>query len=142
MRRIADLPTLDQVNAVPHATPKHELPTRLDRAVANKADRLDDAKKLRAWARAVKDRDRWKDRKTGRRVLRTLSLDADRAEAHHIAGKDDWNVRHDVRNGVCLSLAVHLAVETGKLRIDGTKWFTKNGCRYIDGTAPVTFVRT
>lgn len=139
---IRDLPTLAEVNAVPHATPKHLLPTRLDRAIQNKADRLDDAKKLREWACAVKTRDQWKDRKTKRRVLKTLSLDPDRAEAHHIEPKDDWNVRHDVRNGICLSLATHLAVETGKLRIEGTQWFTVKGQRYIDGTAPVHFVRT
>lgn len=142
MRTIADLPTLAQLQATPRATPKHELETKLDRAVANKAARLDDERQLRAWAFAVKDRDRWRDRKTKRRVLRTLNLDPDRAEAHHIVPKDDWNVRHDLRNGICLSLATHLAVETGKLRIEGTQWFTVKGQRYIDGTAPVHFVRT
>jgi hypothetical protein len=141
-RRLADLPTLADQQATPRATPKWALETKLDRAIENKAARLDDETKLRAWARAVKDRDHWKDRHTGRRVLKTLALDADRAEAHHIVSKDDWAVRHDLRNGICLSLATHLRVETGKLTIKGTKWFTKNGVRYIDGTAPVRFVRT
>jgi hypothetical protein len=130
------------MQATPRAQRKDQLPTKLDRAVENKADRLDDAKKLRAWAFAVKSRDHWKDRKTKRRVLRTLSLDADRAEAHHIVSKDDWAVRYDVRNGICLSALVHEAVERGRYRIEGTAWFTIKGTRYIDATAPVTFVRT
>jgi len=116
--------------------------TKLDRAIAKKAARLDDAKQLRAWAHAVKTRDHWRDRKTGRRVLRTLSLDPDRAEAHHIVSKDDYAVRYDCRNGLCLSLATHLAVETGRLRIEGTAWFTVGGRRYVDASAPVRFVRT
>lgn len=139
---IEDLPTLAQLQATPRALRKDQLDTKLDRAVDNKAARLQDARKLRQWAFDVKVRDKWKDQKTGRRVLRTLNLDADRAEAHHIASKDDWAVRYDLRNGICLSLATHLAVETGKYRIEGTKWFTVKGCRYIDGTAPVHFVRT
>lgn len=139
---IEDLPTLAEQQATRRATPKHQLKTRLDRAIANKAARLLDAKQLRAWARAVKERDRWTDRRTGRRVLRTLSLDPDRAEAHHLAGRDDWAVRYDVRNGICLSLATHDAVTRGQLTIEGTVFFRKGGCRYIDGTFPVTFVRT
>lgn len=142
MAPIEDLPTLAELQAVPRATPKHQLETKLDRAIASKAARLLDAKKLRDWAFKVKDRDHWKDRKTKRRVLRTLSLDPDRAEAHHIASKDDWAVRYDERNGICLSLATHDAVTTGKLRIEGTVWFRVKGARYIDGRFPVTFVRT
>jgi len=89
----------------------------------------------------VKDRDRWTDRKTGKRVRRTAALDPDRAEAHHIEAKDDRAVRYDVRNGITLSLATHLAVELHQLRIEGTHWFTVGGCRYVDATFPVTFVR-
>jgi hypothetical protein len=140
--KIEDLLTLAEAQATPRATPKHELETRLDRAIANKAARLLDAKKLREWAFAVKDRDKWKDRKTKVRVRRCLELDPLRAEAHHIVSKDDWNVRHDIRNGICLSLATHLRVEHNEFRIEGTVWFTVKGARYIDGTYPVIFVRT
>lgn len=115
--------------------------TKLQRAMDKKAARLDDAKRLREWATAVKTRDHWRDRRTGQRVLRTLAIDASRAEAHHIVGKDDPAVRYDVRNGICLSLATHLMVEMGQLRIKGSAWFTVKGTRYIDATAPVRFVR-
>lgn len=115
--------------------------TKLDRAVAKKGARLTDVKRLRAWALAVKTRDHWKDRKTGTRVLSTRSLDPLRAEAHHIVSRDDQAVRYDIRNGLCLSLATHCAVEHGQLRIEGTVFFRKGGCRYIDATFPVFFVR-
>lgn len=139
---IEDLPTLDQVNAQPHATRKDQIPTKLDRAIANKAARLLDARKLRAWAFAVKDRDHWKDRKTGRRVRRCLELDADRAEAHHIEPKSNPVTRTDVRNGITLSYENHARVERGDYRIDGTVWFRgSDGCRYVDGTYAVIFVR-
>lgn len=115
--------------------------TKLDRAVAKKAARVRDAQQLRVWALAVKTRDHWKDRKTGLKVRSTRTLDPLRAEAHHIVSKDDHAVRYDVRNGLCLSLATHEAVELNRLRIDGTVWFRKGGCRYIDATYPVSFVR-
>jgi len=118
---------------------KRDLPTKLDRAIASKAARLLDKRKLDAWAVAVKTRDRWKDRRTGVKVFRTRALDPLRAEAHHIASRDDRAVRYDVRNGVTLSLESHELVERHILVIVGTKWFTKAGTRYINGTAPVTF---
>lgn len=141
MTPIERLLTLAEAQATPRAKTKHQLDTRLDRAIANKAARLLDAKLLRQWALDVKTRDGWKDRKTGRRVLRTLNLDADRAEAHHLVSRDDGHVRTDVRNGITLSLATHLAVETGQLRIDGTVFFTVKGQRYVNADYPVTFVR-
>jgi len=116
--------------------------TKLDRAIANKAARLTDAKRLRIWAQQVKDRDQWKDRKTGATVRRTRTLDPDRAEAHHVVSKDDPAVRYDVRNGICLSMRTHLEVTLGRYRIEGTVFFRIGGARYIDATYPVTFVRT
>lgn len=116
--------------------------SRLDRAIASKAARLLDAKKLREWAFAVKERDLWKDRKTGVRVRRTRDLDPLRAEAHHIEPKENRDTRYDIRNGICLSFEMHELVTHNTYRIEGTVWFVKNGVRYIDGTYPVTFVRT
>lgn len=127
------------VNARPHATPKHEMTTKLDRKVAKAKADLADQKKLTAWANAVKDRDEWKDRKTGTKVKRTHVLAPDSAHAHHIEPKENADTRHDVRNGITLSFATHDAVERNKLRIVGTKFFTKNGRRYIDATYPVKF---
>lgn len=119
------------------ATPKHQLKTKLDRVTdKQKADRADE-KLLGEWATAVKNRDEWKDRKTGRKVKRTHVLAPDSAHAHHIAPREDLAVRYDVRNGLTLSYKTHDAVERNKLQIIGTKFFNKNGKRYIDGTHPV-----
>ena len=99
-----------------------------------------DERKLAAWALAVKERDGWKDRKTGQRVKRTeIALDPTSAHAHHIASRADEAVRYDIRNGLCLSFATHDAVERNRLRIVGTKFFIKHGKRYIDGTHQVRF---
>lgn len=137
--RIDQLPLLTQSFAKPRACPKTA--TKLARAIANKAARLDDQKKLRAWAYAVKDRDKWTDRKTGVRVLRTRQLDPLRAEAHHIEPRENKATRYDVRNGLCLSFATHYLIETNQLRIAGTQFFRTGGSTYIDATFPVLFVR-
>lgn len=137
----ADLETLAEAQRRPRATRKRDLPTALDRAIAAKAARAEDERKLRAWALAVKTRDQWRDRKTGARLRRCLELDPLRAEAHHIAPKADRAVRYDVRNGLTLSAQVHAAVEDGQFRIEGTRWFQVGGARYIDARFPVFFVR-
>lgn len=116
--------------------------SKLNRAIARKVTRLLDAKKLRVWAFAVKERDLWKDRKTGVRVRRTRDLDPLRAEAHHIEPKENLDTRYDIRNGITLALHNHELVTHNHYRIEGTVWFTVKGCRYIDGTFPVVFVRT
>ena len=139
MSRLTSLRTLADVQVTPRAESKPA--TKLDRAIARKAARLEDATKLCLWAKAVKERDEWKDRKTGVRVRSTRDLDPLRAEAHHIEPRSNKATRYDVRNGICLSFATHYAVEKSQLRIEGTKYFVKDGCRYIDGTFPVHFVR-
>ena len=116
--------------------------SKLDRAIARKVARLLDAKKLRVWALQVKERDYWKDRKTGVRVRRTRDLDPLRAEAHHIEPRENPDTRYDIRNGITLALHNHELVTHNHYRIEGTVWFTVKGCRYIDGTYPVLFVRT
>ncbi len=139
LRRLQQLKTLAEIHAVPRAIPKPS--TKLDRAIARKAARLDDAKKLRAMALAVKTRDQWKCRKTGARLRRTMDLDPLRAECHHLVSRADRAVRYDVRNGITLSLATHIAVERGQYRIDGTVFFRLNGQRYVNCDYPVIFVR-
>lgn len=137
--RLAHLQTVAETNATPRAIPKPY--TKLERAIAKKAARLLDKRKLEVWARAVKERDQWKDRKTGVKVRSTRQLDPLRAEAHHIEPRSNRAVRYDVRNGLCLAFETHFDVEHFRYRIEGTAFFTVAGCRYIDGTYPVTFVR-
>ncbi len=135
---MANLPTLDELQATPRATPK---PTTLKRAIANRARRLADARQLRIWAVAVKTRDQWRDRKTGVRLRRCLELDPLRAEAHHVEPRATKATRFDVRNGLTLSYALHAQVERGDYRIEGTVWFRIGGQRFINANFPVLFVR-
>lgn len=132
------LPTLTELQATPRATPK---PTTLERAIANKAKRLADARQLRQWALAVKHRDGWTCRKTGMRLRRCLALDPLRAESHHVEPRANKAVRFDVRNGLTLSYLLHAQVERGDYRIEGTVFFRKGGATYINANFPVIFVR-
>lgn len=108
-----------------------------DAGAAKKADE----KQLSAWRREVSTRDKGKDRCTGKRVVKTIALDPNRAECHHVAGRADDAVRYDRRNGILLSLATHCQVEENKLRIVGTKFFTVNGKKYIDCDHAVRFIK-
>ena len=140
-----NLQTLADRSRERYATPKGALPTKLDHAVEKKAATREDVRKLAAWSLAVKIRDSYKDRHTGKKVKgNRLALDPDSAHAHHIEPRGNWDTRYDLRNGICLSYATHDAVERNKLRIVGTRWFVENGRRYInagtDTPIPVRFV--
>lgn len=134
------LQTMAEVAASRVGKPIPKGPTRLDRVVEKKAATREDERKLRLWAKAVKARDKWTDRHTGRPVKGTrLILDPDAAHAHHIVSRDDWAVRYDPRNGICLSFSTHDAVERNKLEIVGTVFFYLHGKRYINATYAVRF---
>lgn len=138
---LQDLQTLDETQRTrDRAQPKPDT-SSLTRSIARKGARRLDRDRLIVWAQTVKDRDRWRDRKTRQRVYPTDVVDPLRAEAHHIEPKADKRVRYDPRNGVCLSLATHALVTSGILRIEGTAWFRVKGQRYIDGRKPIYFVR-
>ncbi len=134
---LSRLPTLGEMRAKVQACPKG--PSRLERAKAKQQADKEDARKLTVWARQVKIRDEYTDRLTGRKAIKTAQAIPQRAEAHHIAGRADWNVRYDVRNGITVTWETHEAIESGKLEVIGTRFFTVNGKRYIDGTHPVKY---
>lgn len=114
-------------------------PTRAEENDA--ADKLD-AKKLAVWQGEVFARDKHVCRCCGVKVQRTLKRISKRAEANHIKGRADLAVRYDRRNGLTLCLTCHRRV-TGnvndKLVIVGTKFFTIEKTRYIDGDHTVKF---
>lgn len=140
---LADLPTAAEVNAVRRAVPKYEIPTKLDRAIDKKQAKREDAAKLAAWAKAVKERDHWKDRYTGKPVKKpgkVAILDPDAAHAHHVEPRENEDTRYDVRNGLTLSALTHDKVERNLLRIVGTRFFKVAGKTYINCTYLVKFV--
>lgn len=121
------------------ATPKHEIPTKVDRLRAKADADREDERKLQAWAKAVKARDHWTDRKTGKPVRSTAILALDSAHAHHVEPRANYDVRYDIRNGLTLSYETHAKVEANELVIVGTAWFEVEGRRYIDCTHMVHF---
>lgn len=69
--RFRQLPTLADMAAARRAVPKHEIASKVDRAIEKRAASRQDERKLRAWAKSVKVRDEWKDRYTGKPVKAT-----------------------------------------------------------------------
>lgn len=138
-----DRPTLDERSRIGRAVPKAELKTRMDRAIEKKQDKREDERKLLVWAKAVKERDHWKDRLTGHKVKRpgkVAVIDPDAAHAHHGEPRENYDVRYDIRNGITLSALTHEKVEKNELAIVGKHYFVVNGKRYLNLSKPVKFV--
>jgi hypothetical protein len=138
------LPTLAEMNATRRATPKKPAAlAKVDRQVAKDKATREDERKLQAWSKAVKERDEYKDRYTGKPVKRGRDVSVihpDAAHAHHVEPRENQDVRYDRRNGLTLSFKTHARVEAGELLIKGTRFFTVKGKRYINCDKPVRFV--
>lgn len=110
--------------------------TRLDQA---EADRKADEKALETWKKAVRARDGKFCRCCKRKIVVTMTLQANRAECHHITGRAHKPTRTDVRNGLQLCLGCHQKVERAEIQIVGSVFFTIGNREYVDGSQPVTF---
>ncbi len=141
MTLFPNIPTMDDPEVQKARAASLKKGSKLARAHDASAAKKDDEKKLAAWRRDVSTRDKGKDRYTGKRVLKTISLDPNRAECHHVESRANQDTRYDRRNGLLLSLHSHCLVEENKLRIVGTKFFTVNGRKFIDCDHPVRFVK-
>lgn len=86
-------------------------------------------------------RARLRCRMTGVPVIKTGELRPDRGEVAHIVGRRDRVVRFDPRNLLLLSFEAHRRLDTHKVKVAGTAFFTAaNGKVYVDATAPVRFI--
>jgi hypothetical protein len=138
-----DRPTLDEQSRIGRAVSKSEIKTRMDRAIEKKQDKREDERKLAIWAKAVKARDKWTDRLTGRAVKKpgkVSIIDPDVAHAHHGEPRENYDVRYDIRNGITLSALTHEKVEKNELTIVGKHYFVVKGRRYLNLSKHVTFV--
>lgn len=118
------------------AVQKSAMKTRLD---DKEESRKLDERRLEVWKKAVRLRDKNRDRYTGKKVVVTIELQKNRAECHHVTGRAHKPTRYDRRNGLLVSLATHQAIERGDLLIVGTKFFELEGKTYIDADFPVVF---
>jgi len=110
-----DRPSLQDAQQRKRATPKHALVTRLE----EKADKQKaDTKALLAFRVAVFKRDGGKCRICHKKVVRTLALVANRAEAHHKRGRrvapED---RYNVAAALLTCAACHQAIHLGHVKV-------------------------
>lgn len=118
------------------------LPKNVDRLAEKTDRRKDDAKKLDAWKRAVRHRDRGRCRVCGTKTVQTAALTPKRGETHHLASRADWRVRHDRRNGLHVCFQCHRRLEKNEIRIIGTaaQMFQVDGRPYLNADEPLRIV--
>lgn len=138
---IADLPTLQEMQATRRALPKGAEPSRLQ---VKTAKAKDESKEEKRWRAEVWTRDDGHCRWCKRKVVKTLALVPNRGECHHIAGRVVRAIRWDVRNALLLCASCHERI-TGavaeRFLIVPTKTFTVDGVAYANGSHPVRFKR-
>jgi hypothetical protein len=111
---LRDLPTpADRPKFNPQ--PKGGSPSRLERKVASEKD---DAKQLAQFRKDVWERDKGRCVACQKRVIRTLTLRADRAEVHHLRGRNVTpEDRYRVDRAVLLCAVCHEKVQRHELQI-------------------------
>lgn len=107
------LPTLATLTR--HATPKHALPTKLDRVVAKQSSSRAEAKRFRD---AVWKRDGHHCRVCQSPVTRTLAYEPRQGQVHHVRGR---NVapehRYEVSQAMLLCATCHEKVQRHELTV-------------------------
>lgn len=130
---VPDLLTLAQVEALRRqGGPIEKGKTRLEVKESREADTD------KAWEeckRTVDKRDRMRCRCCGRKVVKTIELQGNRAEHHHIVRrKKEPKLLTDARNVMLLCLECHQKVTRHKLHIVGkaSSLFEFNGQKYLN----------
>jgi hypothetical protein len=132
---VFNLPTLAEMQSQRRALRKDQIPTRLD---ARKEDDRIDHSKLDKWRKEIHARDGNRCRYSRVKVERTLRLQPNRCECHHIEPRSNKITRYDRRNGLQVSFMVHERIERGDLRLIGTRFFqADDGSSYINADFPI-----
>jgi len=116
-------------------------PSKVARAVAQDDKQRADDKQLEALKREVWIRDKSKCRNCERKVIKSLALTAKRGEVAHIRSRQHKPTRYLRKNAILLCYACHAAFDQHVLVLVGTATFEVDGAQYIDGDAPVEFLR-
>lgn len=140
--KFPSLGTLVEANLQRRATPKSQIPTRLEEKEA-KRSKEEDAEDT--WRKAVRKLDGMKCRWCRRQVVVTIELVPERAECHHLTPREHKPTRWDVRNGVLVCKADHDRI-TGKVGgekaiVVAGRMFTLDGREYPDARGPLQFKR-
>lgn len=114
---------------------KDQIPTKLD--ARKQDDRIDHAK-LEKWRKEVHERDGNRCRYSKVKVERTLRLQPNRSECHHIEPRANRATRYDRRNGIRFAFVIHDRLERGDLKLIGSRFFVADdGQVYINADFPV-----
>jgi hypothetical protein len=136
-----NIPAAEDVAAARVGKP---LPKGDSRSAVKSTKDTADAKQLKAWQRAVFKADGFCCRKCGVKVVQTITMQPNQAQAHHVKGRTERAVRYDVRNGLTLCRTCHEQI-TGAVNerwiVLATKVFTVVGKVYTNAREKVTFRR-
>lgn len=117
------------------AKTKAELPSKLD---ARKQDDRIDHSLLDKWRKAIHLRDGNRCRYSRVKVERTLRLQPNRCECHHLEPRSNKVTRYLRQNGIQLAFIIHERIERGDLKLIGTKFFLgDDGQTYINADFPI-----
>lgn len=135
----SETPNLDALPSQPQAAracpkPAPKLSDRL-------AQQREDEAKWREVCRLVDERDGRRCRVCQRRVTKTLSLCAERAEHHHIHARSvEPSLRFEPRNVILVCAADHLRLTRHQLVVEGPR-FLYQGWRYLDASQALRFIK-
>jgi hypothetical protein len=130
-----NIPTLGEMQSQRRAKQKSELPSKLDKRKQD--DRIDHAL-LDKWRREVHTREGNKCRYSKVKVERTLRLQPNRCECHHVEPRSNKVTRYDRRNGLQLAYVIHERIERGDLKLVGSRFFTADdGKDYLNADFPI-----
>jgi 5-methylcytosine-specific restriction endonuclease McrA len=108
------LPTLAQARSKPQAMPKDQLKTRLDQKTAQR--RADDKAEADC-IRSVWYRDRGHCRICGIKAVKTLTLQNNRGEVHHLVGRRDRATRFLLSNLLLVCRRCHVKLTKHELAL-------------------------
>lgn len=135
-------PTLNDLRRTRYAPPK--VAEGKSRREVKAEERSDEAKKEKAWHKAITKRDGDECRWCHRKVVTCLDRLPERREHHHVSGRVVDAIRWDRRNGLQLCGTCHDRV-TGKVNekflIYSKHTFSVDGIAYINADKPVFYKR-
>jgi hypothetical protein len=135
----ADLLRVDQERRIARPCPKSAVPTRLEE---HEDKRLDEKKAWASCCRKVDTRDGVLCRCCGRKTVKTLELQVDRAEhAHIIRRSREKTLKYDSRNVFKVCHACHEKFDHHEIEIIGkaADMFALSGRKFLNADKPLHF---
>jgi 5-methylcytosine-specific restriction endonuclease McrA len=137
----SDTPHLDALSTLSER-PGRPVPKPVPRLVSRTTKQRDEDKQWKAVCRYVDERDRFRCRCCGRRLVRTLTLCEERLEHHHLEARSLMpELVHDVRNVIAVCKACHDKLTRHEIEPMGTERFSFGSGTYLNADCPLVFVK-